>query len=212
MYGHLEFQQQLMAGIFARQPKAPPTSAEYFLSRLGKTKHFCDLKKEPYHFGEFGFQDEQAYLALEPAEYINSAGYDELLLLRTLWIPPGKRGEGVFSKTIATLLDTIHKNSCCSVLAVSHPFEYPPNINPFTDLFPPGISFDYSEDPAKAKHINYVLGKNGFVEMNSDKFAEIQGWDSLKTNNQEGKLFCWRNTRSTWLLNSFFRAIIPLGD
>ena len=83
MYGHLEFQQQLMAGIFARQPKAPPTSAEYFLSRLGKTEHFCDLKKEPYHFGEFGFQDEQAYLALEPAEYINSAGYDELLLLRT---------------------------------------------------------------------------------------------------------------------------------
>ena len=208
MYGYLSYQQQIIGEIYAKYVP-PPTPADLFLNRLSKTSSFSRLKKQGGIIGEFSFCDGRGYLAVERADFILSCGSDYLLLLKTIWIPQEFRNQGILKAMVSELVDAVYDLSPCSMFAVSRPFEFPDGFDPFTQIIPPNLEPEYSNDAEITEGINRVLLNDGFQEVNESALTKAQKWDTgFDFENETSQCFLFWSDKTTWILHSFFRQIL----
>jgi len=208
MYGYIPYQQQIIDEIYANYIP-PPTPAEHFLNRLGNTSPFRRLKKQAGVIGEFSFRDGRGYLAVERADFILSCGSDYLLLLKTIWIPQEFRNQGILRAMVSELVDAVYDLSPCSMFAVSRPFEFPDEFDPFTEIIPHNLKPEYSNDTEITEGINRVLLNDGFQKVDESALTKAQKWDTgFDLENKTSQCFLFWSDKTTWMLHSFFRQIL----
>ena len=207
MFGYLNYQQQIVNEIYAKISHSP-TPAELFVQRLGRTSNFNRLNKKDALTGEFGFNGDDGYLAVIPADFINECGRDYVVLLKTIWIPKEKRHSGIFRSMLSEFMAVLLNQSPCSVITYSRPFEFPDTFNPIVDPIPPHLKLDYNSNPQSAKIINDALDELKFEAIDTEALVKTQRWeDELESNNPASQGFFYKNPKSTWMLDSFFNAI-----
>ena len=209
MFGYLAYQQQLIDEIYANY--IPPlTAADFCLQYIGNSKDFGRVKKRGAKTGEFAYQENKAYIAIEKADYIKRpAASDYLILIKTIWIPPEQRSKGLFSQLLEDLIGVIYDKSRCSILAVSRPFDFMPDFNPLRDNILLASRLDYSADPAKARIINRGFERENFAKIDPVKLTEWQGWDKVPTlENSESCWWAFWSDRTTWMLDDFFNVVL----
>ena len=207
MYGYLEYQQQLLGEIYAKYIP-PPTPAELFVQKLGGTSRFNRLTKTGAITGEFGFDGGNGYLTVVPADFLKNCGRDYVVLIKTVWVPTDKRRTGILREMLNELMDIVLNNSACSVMAFSRPFEFAADFNPITDAIPNDLKLQYDTNVQSAEVVNNIFTELGFYRVDQAALRASQDWeDEPEAENPASQCFIFKNTKSTWMLNSFFDSV-----